>query len=189
MGAYSDFDPNLYIVEAESKLEMDITDVANRIKELDATYHFTHMIIDGANKQAVEEMKKRHQLPLKAAEKQGKKDFIEIMNAEYIQGNIKLHMHKAFSLADEYLGLIWRGEGADREEHPNCANHISDAALYMWKYCYSYLWEKIKDIPKPGSEAWFKKQTEEMERRAEEQYLAQKEYEAEQSAMFGYSDD
>lgn len=189
VGAYSDYDPTLYIIEASSQLEMDITDVSNRIKELDAKYSFNHMVIDGAAKQSVEEMKKRHGLPLKTAEKQGKKDFIEIMNAEFIQGKIKLHMHKAAVLADEYLGLIWKGEGADREEHPSCPNHGADGALYLWRFAYTYLWEKLPQVPKPGSEEWFKYQTQEMERKTEEQYAMQQEEQAEQDAMFGDFDD
>ena len=48
------------------------------------------IVIDNANKQAVAELEKRHDLPLTAADKVGKSDFMEIMNGEFIQGRIKL---------------------------------------------------------------------------------------------------
>jgi len=32
-------------------------------------------------------------------------------------------------LADEYAGLIWDERSAKRDEHPNCANDLADAAL------------------------------------------------------------
>src|SRR5205085_11845215 len=60
-----------------------------------------------ANKQAVEEMRRRHDLPLRAADKTGKSDFIEIMNGEFIQGRIKLRGASCSQLAEEYAGLIW----------------------------------------------------------------------------------
>src|SRR6267378_4269873 len=94
---------------------------------------------DGANKQAVEEMRRRHELPLRAADKTGKSDFIEIMNGEFIQARLKLNPIRCSQLADEYAGLIWDERSVKREEHPNCANDLADAALYAWRLCYSYL--------------------------------------------------
>ena len=92
---------------------------------------------DGANKQAVEEMRRRHELPLRAADKTGKSDFIEIMNGEFIQAQIKLNPIRCSQLTDEYAGLIGDERTAKREERPNCANDLADAALYAWRLCYS----------------------------------------------------
>ena len=44
--AYTKHDPNLYIVETYKKIEMDLTDVANKIHELDRKYGFETMVID-----------------------------------------------------------------------------------------------------------------------------------------------
>lgn len=190
---YSDNDPNLYILECFKKSKMDITDVANKIKEYQNLYDFDKIIVDGANKQAVQEIRNRHSIPLRAADKQGKADFIEIMNSELIQGNIKVHEKAASILIDEWLGLIWLTKGDQivfpKTEHPNCSNHVSDSTLYAWRYCYQYLWEKIVEKPKPGSPEYFQHEIDHMEAQAEAEYSRMQQEMAEDSSVFGYSDD
>jgi hypothetical protein len=140
---FHEHDPNLYILETYKRTEMDITDVANKIKEYQKSHPVYKVVIDGSNKQAVEEMRKRHDVALTAADKTGKSDFIELMNSELIQGRIKLIKHKASSLIEEWMSLVWITEGdkiaLPRKEHPALPNHESDAALYAWRYTYSFL--------------------------------------------------
>lgn len=143
---FHEHDKQLYFVEVFKQLEMDITDVANKIKEYQARFPtIFKVIIDGSNKQAVEEMRKRHNVQLTAADKQGKVDFIELMNAELIQGNIKIS-RQCEALAEEWRKLVWKTEGdvivVPRKEHAGLANHLCDAALYAWRYCYQWLSEK-----------------------------------------------
>jgi hypothetical protein len=141
-------------------------------------------VIDGANKQAVEEMRRRHHLDLTAAAKVGKSDFIEIMNAEFIQGRIQVEVERCsqgqqdkevrghgkvletLSLADEYAGLIWDqrrliGSGK-REELPSCPNHLCDAALYAWRRCYQYLAKPPEAPLVPGSSEWYRAEADRM---------------------------
>lgn len=146
--AFHEHDSNLYLLETYKKLEMDITDVANQIKEYQKRYNLFKVVIDGSNKQAVEEMQKRHGIALTAAEKTGKSDFIEIMNAEFIQGKIKLQAQKTIDLQEEYVSLVWVTE-ADRivfprKEHASLPNHSCDAALYSWRFCYQWLAQPAK---------------------------------------------
>ena len=68
---FSKFDKTLYILETFKKLEMDITDVANKIKEYQGRFEIYRVVIDNANKQAVEEMQRRHGIGLTAADKIG----------------------------------------------------------------------------------------------------------------------
>jgi hypothetical protein len=75
--AYHEWDKNLYIVDSYNKSHMDITDVATKIRELKAKYDIHKIVIDGANKQAVEEIQKRHQIPLITAERQGKSKYYQ----------------------------------------------------------------------------------------------------------------
>ena len=148
--AFHEFDKCLYIIETFKQPNMDITDVANKIKFFQKQYPAYKVVIDGSNKMAVEEMRKRHDLGLVAADKTGKSDFIEIMNAEFIQANIKLNEATTKELQEEYNTLVWITEGdkvkLPRKEHPACANHIADATLYAWRYTYPFL---AKPVPKP----------------------------------------
>lgn len=163
---YHEHDKTLYIIETYARKHMDITDVATKIKELQIKYNIHKIIVDGANKQAVEEIMKRHQIPLITAEKQGKSDFIEIMNAELILGRIKVNAKNGTVLIDEWQNLVWREKGTKREENPACPNHTADATLYAWRYCYSYLSAPPVPKPKPGTPEWFEKEVSDMEQAA-----------------------
>lgn len=146
--AYHQYDRVLYVLEAFKQLRMDVTDVANKIKEYQRRLEIDVVVIDNANKQAVAEMSNRHELALTPADKTGKTDFIELMNGELIQGNIRIQEDACQPLADEWAGLIWDERSKKREEHPNCANHLSDATLYSWRHCFQYLAQKEPEQPK-----------------------------------------
>jgi hypothetical protein len=177
---YHDFDQTLYVLESEKQKGMDITAVANKIRAYKVRCEIDTVIVDNANKQAVEEMRKRHDLALRAADKTGKADFIELMNAEFTMGRIKLCLSKCQELSEEYGGLIWDDRAARREEHPACDNHCTDATLYAWRHCHQYLSQSPSVAPKPGTFDWFAREAREMEEREleklEEEKFREKEY-------------
>lgn len=157
VGAYHDFDRTLYYVSSEKEQHLDITAVAIREKAIKRTYDIEATVIDGANKQAVEELNQRHGMEAQPADKTGKCDFIDIMNAEAIQGRIKVSP-ACEPLKKEWAELIWderallRGK---REEHPSCENHCADGALYLWRHCWQYLAETLPPkTPQMGTAAW-----------------------------------
>lgn len=141
--AFHEFDSILYVINCYKQTQMDVTDVATRIKWYKKEFGIDRVVIDGANKQAVMEIQKRHDVGLTPADKTGKVDFIQIMNAEMIQEKIKLSK-ECQELKDEYLRLIWDDKSLKKQEHPNCANHLTDAALYAWRFCYQFLSKKPK---------------------------------------------
>lgn len=181
--AYHEYDKILYVVDTYKRSKMDVTDVANKIKELKTKYSIHKVIVDNANKQAIEEIQKRHQLPLIPADKTGKADFIEIMNAELIQGRIKVQPKLGTDLISEWQGLIWKEKGLKREENPTCDNHLADACLYAWRYCYSYLSEMPVLKPKYGTPEWQAKEVEDMEEAAIAHFTAL------EDAATGWGDD
>lgn len=156
VGKYSDLSPILYFEHAEKHLSMDVTDVANKIKELDAKYHFDVKVIDNANKQAVAELNNRHNINAVAADKTGKADFINLMNAEFIQGKIQV-LPGAKELEEEYESLVWETDNGKvkepRKEHSGLPNHLTDGALYLWRYCFQYLFKTAKELPDPRAQS------------------------------------
>jgi hypothetical protein len=168
--SYHDHDPNLYVRSAWKKSSLDVTDVATRIRTYTERYDIDAIVIDNANKQAVEEMKNRFSLPLTPANKTGKADFIEIMNGEFIQGKIKFSPD-CKPLADEMTGLVWDERVLPRkEEHPACPNHCSDAVLYSWRFCYQYLSSTLEGPPpKEGTREWADAEVRRMEEQEEEE--------------------
>lgn len=148
VSAYHDASPVLYFVHAEKHLKMDVTDVANKIKELGKRWTFDVKVIDGSHKMAVEELNNRHGVNVIPADKLGKVDFINLMNTEFIQQKIFLLPGTA-TLAEEFSTLVWETDNGKikepRKEHPGLANHLTDAALYNWRHCYQYLFTKPEE--------------------------------------------
>ena len=139
--AYTNFSPHLYIVETFKKSKMIISDVAAKVTELQSRYSFHTMVVDGAAKQSVEELKQRYTLPLINAEKTGKRDFIELLNSDLKNKKIRFLEHETHDLVTEISELVWdqRKRAVGKwAEHPACENHLCDAMLYAWRYCYSY---------------------------------------------------
>ncbi len=166
VGAFHEHDKTLYVLESHKQLKMDITDIAECIKRYQAKYPVFKVVIDGANKQAVEEIQKRHGIALQAADKRGKSDFIGIMNAEFVQGLIKVDPHTNEDLIKEWKRLVWRTEGdrvlIPREEHPGLPNHLCDATLYLWRYCYQFLSRARKEPVNLKDKTAFLKHTEKL---------------------------
>lgn len=170
--AYGEYDPTCYIVHTHKKSGMIISDVAERINYYIKKYNPVAMVIDNASKQAVEELRQKFSLPLIPAEKQGKAEFIEIMNSDFILGNIKL-LPDAEELKKEYGGLIWdKDKLPKRVEHPNCQNHICDSSLYAYRYCYQYRHDKKpeKTSEEERIDAWFEDQAENLENEDAKEY-------------------
>lgn len=130
--AYSINDKNLYVVETFSESGLIFSDVAKIIQTLDIKYKFTAMVVDNAAKQGVEEIRKRYELPLIAADKTSKREFIELLNSDLLTGTIKLTPN-AVALKEEWNVLVWdeakKAQGKYKE-HPGMPNHLSDAFLY-----------------------------------------------------------
>lgn len=157
--AYHDHDPCLYILSARKEAGLDVTAVSVQTKAEMRTTDYQAMVIDGANKQAVEEMIRRQGIPWIAADKTGKSDFIEIMNGEFITSRIKLKEGpECDPLREEYASLVWDtkklADTGKREEHPACENHCTDGALYGWRYAYPYLSSAAPVKPKDGTKEW-----------------------------------
>lgn len=154
-------DATLYVVFAEKRKRLTISAVAEWVQSLRDAHAsvgkpIASFVVDGAAKQAVEELRQRYKLPLEAADKTGKADVIAMMNADLQTSRIQmLHPHCA-ALAAEYGALVWdeRAElKGKRVESAQCENHLADAALYAWRYAKNYLARAAKPTkPDPRSE-------------------------------------
>jgi len=135
-------DNRLYVIETYKKSKMLLTKVADKIKELESKYgKFNKIIIDGAAKQSVEEMRARYGIDFTSAEKLGKKDHIEMMNTELAVNRVMLLEDGTEALRAEWDGLVWDERAKLKgkyKEHPACPNHLADATLYAYWYSHTY---------------------------------------------------
>lgn len=185
-------DRTLYGIESQKQLEMDLTDVANRIKEFHARYSIFKVVIDGSNKQAVQEMQRRKDVALTAADKREKADFIALLNSEFVQHQIKVNPKTNEELVNEWKKLVWKTEGEKivfpRIEHPGLPNHCSDAFLYAWRFCYQYLSQAPKKPVNLNKRSEYIKHTQKlMEESLERQIEAQRAQESDDD-FFALSD-
>lgn len=167
--AYHDHLKEVYVLECFKKTRMDFTDVAEKIKKLQESYDFDHMVADGSSRQGIEEIRNRHGLLLEFAEKPGKAEYIDLMNADLIQAKIKVQDPGCQELIDEWMGLIWNEKALDRgkrEENSSCQNHLCDAALYAWRKTYGYFAKRLEEEPVRGTPEWHAREVKRMEAQA-----------------------
>lgn len=140
--------PDTYVMMTHKSTEQDFTDVSNSIKKLKADFPFSKIVVDGSNKQGVEEMKKRLGLPeLESAEKQGKVTYLRLLRDEVICGRVKFLSGSTEAVETEYKSLMWKNKSKD-EEDPRCQNHSSDSVLYAWRESFALRADEETKIPK-----------------------------------------
>jgi len=170
--AWSYDDPCVYILDSWAKSEMILSKVSDAITFYDKQYGLTSLVVDNASKQAVEDMRSRYKHPFKAAEKQGKADFIGIFNDNLTTGKIKLGP-ACDELVTEWQNLVWAKEKVPKIEDPKCANHCADSALYIYRDARHYLYEKKDTPPKRDDPERAQWEADRMEQQEVEQWEAE----------------
>jgi hypothetical protein len=156
-------DPHLYIIKTFNKPKMTFDEVERMVKVFmsDPVMSPQNIVIDGANKQGVETMRARTGIPFEAADKRGKVEHIELMNAGFIQGQILVNA-KLKTYISELKTVLWRTDSDDKiilpkEEHPACSNHLCDGGLYGFIKSYHYQSSRFIIEPVIGTKAWAEK--------------------------------
>lgn len=178
--AYHVNDPTLYVLKTASQKKLTFDQVAERIQEFmrDKEWAPNKVVIDGANKQGVESMRQRSNIPFDYADKQDKATFIELCNADLVQGKIKfLDTPDNRFLWQEMGALVWVTDGdrikIPKKEHPALPNHRTDAFLYAWRNGYHYHSAPAEKKLVVGSRAWYEKQAEDIWERERERLVAE----------------
>lgn len=165
VACYHENEPILYFIDEFCKNQMTFNEVDDKAAELIAHYGITRISIDGANKQGVESMRARSQIPYELADKQDKPTHIELFNADLVQGKIKFGP-SCDRYRDEMKQLVWISEGdrikLPKKEHPKCKNHRTDAGLYLWRMCFHFQSQPVVKRIVIGSRAWYEKQAEDI---------------------------
>jgi phage terminase large subunit len=171
-------DPNLYVLKVYKKKKLTFDQVVEVILQFmkDPVYAPHKVFIDGANKQGVESMRARSAIPFEYADKQDKATFIELCNADLVQGKILVHDTSSNrELWQEMAALVWVTDGGKiklpKKEHPNLANHLCDAFLYSWRNGYHYHSGPVEKKLVHGSREWYLQQSENIWEREREKMM------------------
>jgi hypothetical protein len=179
---FSEHSPYAYLGPRYSATGLDVTGCVERTKEFIRRYQPVVTVVDtgGLGVMIAEEMNRRHELNVRAAEKRHKAEFIELFNDDLKAGRIKAPAGDP--IINEWALLQWaetdseepQGDKADkREEDPRFANHDSDATLYAWREAHHFMHEPVEDQPKEGTSEWYQHEEDMMEQRAVEQMETQ----------------
>lgn len=147
-------DPNLYVLHASKKTGMHFGEVTDQIKTLKGSYRTERVVIDGANAQGVDHMRRVYGLPMEPAEKHGKPTYIGMMNTDIQMGRIQVVRSTCEPLITEWRSLEWDRRDPRKEDAAG-ENHCADAALYGWRKARNYLWTPETPKVDPHSEEAF----------------------------------
>jgi phage terminase large subunit-like protein len=156
----------------------DITDAAAEAHKLAAKYKPISMVIDqGAlGKLIAEEIRRRHGLPVKAAEKTHKGAFIELFNTAMRKGEFFARADSVFAQECELVHKDFAAlaNGGKLQELPASKGgfhgNATDGVLYGWRECKAF-WEKDEPARPPGYEPPSEHIQDVLEQQRREQYM------------------
>jgi len=178
---YLPADPCLYVVMSHKQTTMIADDIAKKIDEIQALYPIEIMVGDseGYGKGPIEELRRRHHIPVEPATKTGKSGYMDLLNGDLQTGRVKLLRPTNPKLYEEITQLAWNDKRTNQRD--GSEDHLCDALLYVWRRGTQYLNEPEKEAPKTKEEAIRREMTEYWEK-----YEAQVAQEKNEEAFMEY---
>ena len=164
---YSYEDKNVYLVDEFVKRKQNISELIEEVSKLREKYNPVRMVMDAGalGKKIQAEIQQRHRIPLAAAEKVRKFEFIELLNDDLRTGKFKARPASYFE-QDSYL-VQWDRSKTKLTVSDTYHSDISDAVLYAWRECKHYLFEPELEKVSRNSDTFMKlleeKEADEME--------------------------
>jgi hypothetical protein len=154
---WCDKGPEAYLIEEVVKTKQGVTDLAVQIEALYKKYDPVAVVMDtgGLGKKIAEEITKRYGLPIKAAEKARKYEYIELTNDAL--RTQRLFAKKESQFAQDCFLLEWdRDKTSGDRLVVSDAFHsdICDALLYAFREAQHWLFEPERTQPKAGTPEW-----------------------------------
>lgn len=137
--------PTSYILESFGITKSSVSEIANHLKRLKATYRPINIVGDpaGASKIMMEEFSQKYKISMDAAQKQNKAHYIEILNDALVQGLLLLVPETTKELQKEMKAVVWNEEHTRELEGMKCDQ--LDATLYAFRESMAHT-EKIKKV-------------------------------------------
>lgn len=178
--AYSDSSPDTYLVEEKITTKQGLKELVDQIKALNETYRFTKMLIDegGLGKKLAEEMRKRHSVPVVAADKAHKQSTVEFLNDAMRLGKFKSRSTSRFVQDSYRVQIDWEKSRPDKITlKTGVHSDIIDAVLYAFKESPAYSYVQPEKPVVYGSPEWLAAQTRDLFEKAQEHFQKEQEFE------------
>jgi hypothetical protein len=163
--AYSDKSPDTYVLEEVVTKNQDISSLCAQIDLLRSKYDLTKIVVDtgGLGKKITEEISKRYTIPMVAAEKTRKVEYIGLMNSALRTGRLKIKSSSRFAQDSMKVEWDWDKSTPDKKViSDRYHSDICEAVLYAWRESYSFTYQKPQQEPEFGSVEWSLKESEKM---------------------------
>lgn len=164
--AWSEASPTTYLIEELVTPKQGITELVEQIQSLRKKYDFHKIVMDmgGLGKKIGEEIIRRYQIPVEAADKVRKMENLELLDDSLRTGRFKAKHSSRFT-QDTYLVEVDRDKSRPDRIVVSSSYHsdIIDAVLYAFKFSPAYSYEPPKDGgPKRGTKEWADQQQDSM---------------------------
>lgn len=152
-----------YLVEEFVQSGQVITELAEQIDARIKKYNPLKVVMDtgGLGKKIAEEMRRRYCLPIVAAEKDRKFEFIELLNDAMRMK--RFYAKKDSKFVDDSKRIKWDTDSLKPKISEHFHSDICDAVLYAYRESLHWLYEAEVHKPKVGTPQWFIDQEREME--------------------------
>jgi hypothetical protein len=159
-----------YLLHEQVDAGQTITQLAEKIDAVITKYNPLKVVMDtgGLGKKIAEEMRRRYTLPIVAAEKVRKFEFIELLNDAMRMG--RFFAKKDSRFAEDCGRIKWETDLVNPEKpkiSDNFHSDIADAVLYAYREALHWLTEPAPVKLVPLTPAWMQKQEQDMEEAAQ----------------------
>lgn len=147
LGFHRHHTEKIWVVAAWKEPELTVFEIAQHVREFAAHYEPDAIVCDtgGLGKTLVEEMRRRHGLPIEAAEKVKKNASIELLNSDLRTDKLAFAPDLT-ELYQELRTLQWapmKFRSDVRRIAEGCDDHLADAMLYAWRRAYHWVNERL----------------------------------------------
>lgn len=158
----------VYLVEEKVTRKQGITELVEQIDHLIKKYNPLKVVMDtgGLGKKIAEEIRKRYAIPIHAAEKARKFEYIELLNDALRTGRFYAKSNSTF--AQDCMLIEWEKtlDPTKLKISDNYHSDIADAVLYAYRESLHWLHEPEPKKIEINTHEWFHKQEKEMEQAA-----------------------
>lgn len=177
--AYADDNPNAYLVYEHLQPHQDIDKLGALLKPLIAQYDPEVVVWDAGalGKKIAVTVSARLGIPMQAADKSRKLEFLELLNDALRTGRFKARANSRF--ANDTRLVEWDRDKTTPDKRvisDRYHSDIMDAVLYATRHSGHWLYERPTAKPVPGTEEYVTELEERLEAQALEEYRLQQEF-------------
>lgn len=173
--AFNDQSKHTYLCKEVITKKQGLSELVNQIEVLQKQYDISKIVMDTGSlgKKIAEEIIRRYKIPVEAAEKNRKNEYIELLNDALRTGSLLVKSGSRF--AHDAMRVEWDLDKSTPDKKvvsKRFHSDICDAVLYAWRCSYSFTYQQPKAKPVYGTKQWADEEAIRLEEQAMEHFTA-----------------